>query len=523
MKPTPSFFFLSKNGRAFKSSSFGINWIVRCLLILAFVLLFACDDEDTDTNGDNTPPEQPPQNGFVELRLSPEGGSYALGENGLLNVPAGAVEEATTIRVRLLPAGAFNRLLYKRNMIVKHFTDRTVEGTHYLGSTPWTFAAGVEIQPSGVKFDPPVQVELPSLPGLHPDGPLHVKIDESRDALLLQPGTVAAIPVINPNSPYPDIPPITHHMSFGIKETSKHAVVQRPHGPEWIDCAAIDPNDPAQWSTACRVCGRISVEQGSIDYTVDQCVVKQLTTRVTFHDCPGSPAEEHTQQILSPECGEVEPIEDLLNYRPGKTWLFQFQRTRVTPAWGNEWKCAGDQTVRLSLNGEVTILPEEDIEGNQRMDGSGQLTMSSAVVGCLIPQQYQLEDDTTGAPFSVPVKVSGQLFWGSYIKRPAGSIYLHIQSELVEQADHLTTRDRGWDTDEQMWAPWQDIRLALVYERLINFLKNEFIPYSISRNYNFGDHPWPAVEFMILDLPDSAEFMDPPHRYSDQFFLDVQP
>jgi hypothetical protein len=389
------------------------------------------------------------------------------------------------------------------------------------------FVGGIEIQPTGMHFNVPIQVELRGLSGAQPTMPVQVKSDTLRDTLLLQPGIVVVQPIVNPESVHPTS---AHTIAFQFREASSHAIVDRQHWPEWIDCSAVDRADTVEWAKACKACGRKTVEIGNIDYQVGECVVEQEIIRTTFHDCPGSPVEETPYFEVTPECGEVELNEDILNYRPGKTWRFKLHRKRVSPPSTQvNHRCVGEQTVNLTLNGELTILPEEDSNGYQMMKGNGSLIFSAAEKGCVINEEYERKELVSGS-LSVPVEVSGKLHWHSPIERPGGSISIRIRSDLEESADSISTSERVWICREQFpvphdcnWDSWHDSKTPLLYERnIILQLSKEFIPYTIERSYAFSEHPWPVTEFMILGSPNPTSWSGPPpHRYADKFSLDV--
>lgn len=421
-----------------------------------------------------------------------------------LIVPPGAVDAPTELAITMLPVSVFNRLLYKRSKIAQHWEGREIGGQTFAGSEALQPLVGLRIEPSGTQFLKPLKFVMPvSVEAGRADYFAGISVDEEHDALLIEPGSVDATPTgidvdaeldaffdllmsltdmsaldeseeVEPesmdegeaNEPaaidedgklepasileggFPSFH--THEVAFELSSASTHGLVAgvRKEGEtECIDAA-----------TACR-CLRIrssSAQVQSISVAGDrQCQITQIVLRTRFLDCPGQPVEEDVQHELDPECGDIEPIKDLLNYAPGTRWSFNYRRKIKLPE--EEYNSTDDyQPCYTSVDstavfkGKFKILPEETADGNQALDASVSAVVSADYGGCSSPnmQIQPTSLPTTAAQMSVE---SAYLHWDSYVRPP--SLNIHFRNDFdwdrLGSATKKRTRVSG-----PVWQNW---------------------------------------------------------------------
>ena len=201
--------------------------------------------------------------------------------------------------------------------------------------------------------------------------------------------------------------------------------------------------------------------------------------RVKFLDCPGQPVEEFAEFIASEGCEDVEPIPDLLNYRPGKKWLFSISRVQLTPR-DEQWRY-GNHRAHAEIDTIAEILPELSPEGEQSMSGYGSATVDWQI-------ESVANDDlqctgATGGPVAVPVEFNGRMEWWSASRPPFILLEVILKSyEAPPVADHGIIQCRGYGPD----SDWYDVEVGIAYVRLIIFDAFPCVPFSGSWEYPYG-------------------------------------
>ena len=184
--------------------------------------------------------------------------------------------------------------------------------------------------------------------------------------------------------------------------------------------------------------------------------------------------------------------------------------------------CQSAQEITLTLNGEVRILPKEDAEGYQAMEGSATMIMSATQEGCQT-SDYQLQDATTG-PVSVPWDVTGKLRWHSAMERPQCFIFVSQALGAGDESSFIYSLHRGRDPFDGTWGEWQEIKIGLEYMRFLSIQSRKgFVPHSMSETSTSadGDGLWIDEKYHVIHQHRWPEG-EPPRRFSNHFSLDVQ-
>lgn len=408
---------------------------------------------------------------FCEMSLvvTPHGGEFSLADSVKLSIPPGAVDSPTEIRWRLLQSFEANRALFIRNVTAKHWAGRNINGTDFPGSPELIFVSGIEFFPSGLHFNEKIKVTIPAALGYQPVSPLQGEILPGFDSMQFLPTKISTVPLGEVNLLGETI--TQSLLEFEIQTLSEHVIVDM----NWDD-RAEECRNPA---TACR-CLRVEVESGESLGRVGECAVQQTTTRVKFLDCPGQPVEEHTFYELSPECKDVEPIPDLLNYRPGKKWKFSYKHHGIMVGKQLEPSLAdptGNHNVDVKIEGSFEILPEMDSEGKQPLKGQATGTVSW-VIEPYSDEDYVGSGDIAG-PIAVPIEFKGHITWNFPLKPPGIFIFLTIKSGNGD-ADwaYIPVSSRGgngWRSG--VW------KVGVCYRRIFPFFSIKFIEGSESHEY----------------------------------------
>jgi PKD repeat protein len=416
--------------------------------------------------------------------LTPEGGRLELEGGVVLEVPAGAVGSPTEIQWRLLQEGEVNRALYAQYMISQHWAGREIQGVLFTGNPPYRLVAGIEIEPTGISLQKPIAVTLPASPFYQPYRalhPAHVWISGEGE---LDRYTAAPID-IRPTGlfeiPGAEEPVRSYSVTFNLSSSSKHAVIDR----EVVSSEEISECDVPE--TSCR-CGRILVETGGHDYSNEECTLSQSVVRVTFLDCPSQPVEESQEVIPTAGCEDVEPIPDLLNYRPGKEWSFSLSRVQLTPR-DEQWEY-GNHRAAVKIQATFHILPEMNAQGQQSLSGSASAWVEGEVLPVTNEATFegQYPYQCTGArfgPLSTPVDFTGTMDWDSPSRPPSLVLTFVIHEEGVG-----IVRCRSYAPD----AEWHEEEIGLAYVRTYGFGAVPFAPFSGTWECPSGqrtpDHPW---------------------------------
>ena len=190
-----------------------------------------------------------------QIVLTPDGGHYELKSGAVLDVPPGAVDEATRIAVCGVSASSAQPRL-----------DANVLQPQYC-------AAGIQGVPSGLTFNVPVTVTLPAVPSRSPaDVPVAFTLEPRGGAFSLVPTD------------------LQHDPTNGLIRA------RISHFTEWEFAynedaikMGYDCRDKANW---CRCYGLREIIQADSDYTVsDECYVTTSDLLVTLLECAGQPQE----------------------------------------------------------------------------------------------------------------------------------------------------------------------------------------------------------------------------------------
>ncbi len=181
--------------------------------------------------------------------------------------------------------------------------------------------------------------------------------------------------------------------------------------------------------------------------------------------------------------------------------------------------CQSAQKIILTLNGEVRILPKEDAEGHQAMEGSATMMMSATQGGCQT-SDYQLKDATTG-PVPVSWDVTGKLRWHSAMERPQGLIMVGEALGAGDEAAYIYSQQRYRKMDGT-WSEWSEIIIGLEYTRYLHIASRKgFVPHIMSRTSMSANSPWIDEKYYVTDQRQWPEG-DSPRRYFDYLSLDVE-
>jgi len=263
-----------------------------------------------------------PSEGFVDVTVSPGGGTYDLSNGFTVIVPAGAVAVDTTLGIRRLTVEELTPI----------FDIRGVPTDRILG--------GFEGRPDGLTFSQPINIIMPAdiepgeVPLAHGVNLADVTYSPIETALTGDPdaGTVEVT--------------VSHFSQLSVEQ-----IEELKRGSE--GCTA----------SPCR-CGRIEVRQSEIDLYCQSgdCVKNESKLSMRFLDCDGQPVEESYLREMSAGC-----VPDM-TLTAGSSTLSTGGSTGVTAyvtvacGTGEE-----DQRVDFTVSGPATVSPAfatTDAEGN---------------------------------------------------------------------------------------------------------------------------------------------------------------
>ena len=193
----------------------------------------------------------------VNIKISPEGGTYEAFEGATLDVPPGAVSTDVELSLRALSNSE---------------QDELVDGTFPL-------VMAFEALPDGQSFTEPITITLENL-DLEPGAiPLIRLIDEEERSRA----------IVDSNIEYD---PDNNSLSFTVDHFTTYAVEAGKKVAN-LECQ----------KTPCR-CGSISIKQSDTDNSCsqDDCQVLESEVSVKFNDCDGKPVEESYLKEVSPGC-----------------------------------------------------------------------------------------------------------------------------------------------------------------------------------------------------------------------------
>ncbi len=225
--------------------------IVNTLLAMAVFTYLQC-----------RPPVDPPFDDPTYITVNTNGGSFQLGSNISIEIPAGALSAETGIAIGLLDSAMIDSIFRESGLTEKRLL------------------VAFSATPSGLKFDLPVMVTLPCPPLGSGALPIHFSLNlEDRSYgkapthLLYDPGRGTITVFMNSFS--------THAVAEVKDELSKH------------ECSGDE----------CR-CGRVEVMESSSDgvYNNGDCQISRTDGYAVFLDCSGQPKEDWTFIEIDSNC-----------------------------------------------------------------------------------------------------------------------------------------------------------------------------------------------------------------------------
>jgi len=255
--------------------------------------------------------------GAAAQTVGPEGGRFGFPTGVILDVPAGALTEATVIEVQTLPSADVLNPILARPGVASH-QKRSVGG--FIGL------------PAGLAFQVPIVATVPVAPLVASEFALLARIDADTGTYtptpttLIHDGLARVVQVVIPHfswwevhgsHPHDDASACTTQECRQLREIealcSDPGTNADPKCADplqgsccWLPAQAPPPASPNPNARPanCQCCreGRVIITSASGGSANATCEILSDTVDVTFLDCPGTPTETHEWFEESEEC-----------------------------------------------------------------------------------------------------------------------------------------------------------------------------------------------------------------------------
>jgi hypothetical protein len=233
--------------------------------------------------------------------IGPEGGTFKFPSGVILDIPAGAVTEQTTIIVKDVPCSQADTILSARQF----------------ASHEKRCIGGFSAEPEGLVFNTPIKATVPVLP-LNP-GEIPVQVEVDLDA---QKYWITGTDLVLRGAENSIEMSIQHFSDYWLAVLYEHidevcSKCETWDDPEFIpvcenfdllqpSCCLLLPAERNKCAPNCDCCREkeMIVEVTEVDFSTGDCQILGSDLKVTFPECPHSPTETQAVSETSADCPE---------------------------------------------------------------------------------------------------------------------------------------------------------------------------------------------------------------------------
>lgn len=325
-----------------------------------------------------------------------EGGIIKFSNGVILDIPAGAVTETTSITVKEVLCGKVDPIL----------------SDPQFASHEKRCIGGFIAEPDGLQFDTPIKATIPVLPFDPGEFPVQIEVDYNSQKYWITETDL----IVRQNQGVIEIT-LDHFSGYWLAVLYKHIDTVCGHCGTWDDpefmpicenldllqpnCCLLYPAERGKCAPQCKCCREelMIVRASGMDFSNNDCQILGDDVEVTFPKCQNSPTESYNISEISDGCPE--DIEFEVKIDPSSLTLYGCQKQKLTASITGKskdgktvyfsdsplyptWEISNSSVAVISQNGTVTGTSEGTAtvkavvsENSKIPPGEAQITVTS--------------------------------------------------------------------------------------------------------------------------------------------------